>query len=237
LVATAGRFRQRADGWYQRRVTTSVDDPNRFGTQAFYAALGRAFVVMCTVVPVLALIELMDQRLNGRLDAQLGIRPHQTAGLDGILFAPFVHSGWEHLLANSSPLILLGTFALAAGTKRFLVATWIIALVSGLGVWFLTPPNYLVVGASGVIFGWLGLLFMRGLVERSLWHLAVALVAGLLYGWQLVLLLPTDEQISWQGHLCGFAGGMLAALFTRRRREAPQTGSPVVSSRNEGSVA
>jgi membrane associated rhomboid family serine protease len=215
-------------------VTSSVDDPNRFGTQAFYAALGRAFVAMCTVVPALALIELIDQRLDGRLDEQLGIRPHQVSGLDGILFAPFVHSGWEHLLANSSPLILLGTFALAAGTKRFLIATWIIAVVSGLGVWFLTPPNYLVVGASGVIFGWLGLLFMRGLVEGSLWHLAVALIVGLLYGWQLILLLPTAEQISWQGHLCGFAGGMLAALLTRRRWEAPAQESAAVSSRTEG---
>jgi membrane associated rhomboid family serine protease len=216
-------------------VTSSVDDPNRFGTQAFYASLGRAFVAMCAVVPALALIEFIDQRLNGLLDAQLGIRPHQVSGLDGILFAPLVHSGWEHLLANSSPLILLGTFALAAGTKRFLVATWIIAVVSGVGVWFLTPPNYLVVGASGVIFGWLGLLFMRGLVERSLWHLAVALIVGLLYGWQLVLLLPTDEQISWQGHLCGFAGGMLAALLTRRRRDAPESDPRVISSRTDGS--
>jgi membrane associated rhomboid family serine protease len=216
-------------------VTGVPDDPNRFGTQAFYAALGRAFVAMCTVVPALALIEFIDQRLDGRLDAQLGIRPHQISGLDGILFAPLVHSGWEHLLANSSPLILLGTFALAAGTKRFLVATWIIAVVSGLGVWFLTPPNYLVVGASGVIFGWLGLLFMRGLVQGSLWHLAVAFIVGLLYGWQLVLLLPTDEQISWQGHLCGFAGGMIAAVLTRRRRDAPASTSPVVSTRADGS--
>jgi membrane associated rhomboid family serine protease len=212
-----------------------VDDPNKFGTTAFYAALGRAFVVMCAVVPGLALIELVDQQLHGRLDAQLGIRPHDVSGLDGILFAPFVHSGWEHLLANSSPLILLGTFALAAGTKRFLVATWLIAVISGLGVWFLTPPNYLVLGASGVIFGWLGLLFARGLVERSLWHLAVALIVGLLYGWQLIFLLPTDEQISWQGHLFGFAGGMLAAVITRRRRDELEPDPTTASARADGS--
>jgi membrane associated rhomboid family serine protease len=210
-------------------VTGAPDDPNKFGTPAFYAALGRAFVVMCAVVPALAVIEFIDHRLGGRLDAQLGIRPHDVSGLDGILFAPFVHSGWDHLLANSSPLILLGTFALAAGTKRFLIATGLIIVASGLGVWFLTPPDYLVLGASGVIFGWLGLIFMRGLVERSLWHLAVALIAGLLYGWQLILLLPTDEQISWQGHLFGFAGGMMAAILTRRRREEPAPTSPAVS--------
>jgi membrane associated rhomboid family serine protease len=199
-----------------------ADDPSRFGTVAFYAALGRAFVAMCAVVPVLAMIEFIDQRLNGRLDAIAGIRPHMISGLDGILLAPFVHSGWEHLLANSSPLILLGTFALSAGTRRFLISTLIIVLFSGFGVWLLTPPNYLVLGASGVIFGWLGLLFMRGIVERSLWHLAVALVAGLLYGWQLVLLLPTDQQISWQGHLFGFVGGLVAAVLVRRRRVEPQ---------------
>jgi membrane associated rhomboid family serine protease len=203
-------------------VTVTVDDdPSRFGTQAFYASLGRAFVMMCAAVPFLAVIEFIDQRLNGRLDAIAGIRPHMIRGLDGILLAPFVHSGWEHLLANSSPLILLGTFALAAGTRRFLLSTLIIALFSGLGVWFLTPPNYLVLGASGVIFGWLGLLFMRGIVERSLWHLAVALVVGLLYGWQLVLLLPTDQQISWQGHLFGFIGGLVAGIMVRRKREEP----------------
>jgi len=206
------------------------DDPYRFGTQAFYAAIGRAFVMMCAVVPVLALIEFADQRMHGRLDALAGIRPRMISGLDGILFAPLVHSGWEHLLANSSPLILLGTFVLAMGTKRFLVSTAIITVFSGLGVWFFTPPNYLVLGASGVIFGWLGLLFMRGIVERSLWNFAVAVIVGLLYGWQLVLLLPTDEQISWQGHLFGFLGGLVAAIVVRRRRdELPAPVSPVVS--------
>jgi membrane associated rhomboid family serine protease len=193
-------------------------DAGRFGTQAFYAALGRAFVAMCGVVPVLAGIELLDQRLGGAIDVAVGIRPHQLSGLDGVLLAPFVHDGFAHLLANSAPLILLGTFVLASGTRRFLLATLFIALVSGVAVWFLTPPDYLVIGASGVVFGWLGFLLMRGIVERSLWNFAVALVAGLLYGWQLVALLPTDNRVSWQGHLFGFIGGLVAAVFLRRRR-------------------
>jgi membrane associated rhomboid family serine protease len=208
---------------------------SRFGTPAFYGALGRAFVAMCAVVPVLAFVEFVDQRLGGVLDLTLGIRPHQLSGLDGIFFAPFVHNGWAHLLANSSPLIILGTFALAAGTRRFVLSTVLIAVASGLGVWFLTPSDYLVLGASGIAFGWLGLLFMRGLVERSWWHLAVALIAGLLYGWQLTLLVPTDESVSWQGHLFGFGGGMLAAIILRRRatrgdraaRAAAPTSPPV----------
>ena len=112
--------------------------PTRFGTQAFYAALGRAFVAMCAVVPVLALIELA--RPAARRPARRcspGSGPGDSSGLDGILLAPLVHDGWAHLVANSAPLILLGTFVLAAGTRRFLLATLFIALFSGLGVWIL----------------------------------------------------------------------------------------------------
>lgn len=195
-----------------------ADDADRFGSQAFYAALGRAFVAMCAVVPVLAFIEFIDQRAGGQVDAVAGIRPREVSGLDGLLLAPLVHDGWEHLFLNSAPLVLLGTFVLAAGTRRFLLATVFIAIFSGLGVWLFTPPQYLVIGASGVIFGWLGLLLMRGIVERSLWNFAVAIIVGLLYGWQLVALLPTDQRISWQGHLFGFIGGMVAAVIFRRRR-------------------
>ncbi|HEX6870452.1 MAG TPA: rhomboid family intramembrane serine protease [Micromonosporaceae bacterium] len=202
-------------------VGPGAQDSSRFGTQAFYAAIGRAFVVMCTVVPVLALIEFIDQRLGGAIDLMVGIRPRQVSGLDGILLAPLVHDGYPHLLANSAPLILLGTFVLASGTRRFLLATLVIAVISGLGVWFLTDPRYLVIGASGIIFGWLGFLLMRGIVERSLWNFAVALIVGLLYGWQLVTLLPTDARVSWQGHLFGFIGGIVAAVIFRRRRVEP----------------
>ena len=103
----------------------------------------------------------------------------------------------------------------------------------------------MVVGASGVIFGWLGLLLMRGIVERSWWNIAVALLVGLLYGWQLLGVLPTDERVSWQGHLFGLLGGMRrarscsgvaaptpapAAATTRRRRPgdpAPDVGRHV----------
>ena len=80
----------------------------------------------------------------------------------------------------------------------------------------------MVVGASGVIFGYLGILLTRGIVERSWWNFAVVLLVGLLYGWQLLGILPTDERISWQGHLFGLLGGVVAAiLFRRRRAERP----------------
>jgi membrane associated rhomboid family serine protease len=197
-----------------------AEDATRFGSPAFYAALGRAFVVMCGVVPVLSLVEVADRLTHGEIDRIAGIRPHDITSLDGVLLAPLVHDGFDHLVANSAPLILMGTFVLATGTRRFLLATLLIAIVSGLGVWFLTPPNYLVIGASGVIFGWLGFLLVRGIVERSLWSFCVAIVVGLLYGWQVTALFPNQNQVSWQGHLFGFGGGVLAAILLRRRRVA-----------------
>lgn len=204
-------------------------DPNRFGSEAFYASLGRAFVAMCAVVPVLFLVEALDVWLDAGFDPAAGIIPKRIDGLDGVFFSPFLHHGFDHLYSNSIPLILLGTFVLAAGVRRFLWSTLVIIVVSGLGVWFTGSSNSIVVGASGVIFGYLGLLLTRGVVERTWWNFAVVLLVGLLYGWQLVGILPTDERISWQGHLFGLVGGVLAAVLFRRRHgvdaEYPLTAS------------
>ena len=190
----------------------------RFGTEAFYAALGRAFVAMCAVVPVLFLIEALDVGLRANLDILAGIIPRRIEGLDGVFFSPFLHANWDHLYSNSVPLILLGTFVLAAGAYRFLWSTLLIIMVSGIGVWFVGSPGSVVVGASGVIFGYLGLLFARGFVERTWWNLGVAAFMGLLYWWQLYSVFPTDQPVSWQGHLLGLVGGVIAAVLFRRRR-------------------
>ena len=198
-------------------------DATRFGTEAFYASLGRAFVTMCAVIPFLFLIEAIDRGIgHGRLDVAGGIIPHHINGLDGVLFSPFLHAGWDHLYGNAVPLILVGTFALAGGVRRFIWSTLVIMLVSGLGVWFIGDPNSVVVGASGVIFGYLGLLLARGLVERSWWNLGVAAFIGLLYWYQLYNILPTDQPISWQGHLLGLLGGVIAAILFRRKKAKPQ---------------
>jgi membrane associated rhomboid family serine protease len=199
-------------------------DPRRFGTEAFYASIGRAFVAMCAVVPALFLIEALDVGLGIDLDLAGGIIPRRIEGLDGVLFSPLLHADFNHLYSNSVPLILLGTFVLAAGFRRFLWSTLVIVLVSGLGVWFTGSPNSVVVGASGVIFGYLGVLLTRGVVERSWWNFGVVLLVGLLYGWQLFGILPTDERISWQGHLFGLVGGVVAAILFRRRADSDPYG-------------
>ncbi len=204
-----------AYGWAEARA----DEAARFGTEAFYASLGRAFVTMCAFIPVLFLIEVIDVALGpGTLDVAGGIIPKRVDGLDGVLFSPFLHAGWDHLYGNAVPLILLGTFVLAGGARRFLWSTVVIMMVAGIGVWFVGDPRSVVVGASGVIFGYLGLLLTRGVVERSWWNFGVSAFIGLLYWYQLYNVLPTDPRVSWQGHLLGLIGGVVAAVMFRRRR-------------------
>ena len=219
-----------APTWYQRRVSTDIpvrpggsgptaeDDRLRFGTDAFYGAIGRAFLVMCAVIPVLWLIELINWATSDSLGRDGGIVPRDPAGLDGIVFAPFLHASFSHVAANSVPLLLLGTFVLAGQVKRFLLITGFIVVISGLVVWLFGPSNSFTVGASGLIFGYLGYLLLRGIVERRWWSLGVSLLVGLLYGWQLTGVLPGDPHISWQAHLGGFLAGLVAAILFRRKR-------------------
>jgi membrane associated rhomboid family serine protease len=201
----------------------------RFGTESFYASIGRSFVLMCAAVPVLFLVEALDQVSGVSLDLAGGIMPRRVSGIDGVLFAPFLHGSFPHLYANSIPLILLGTFVLASGLRRFLWSTALIMLVSGMGVWIFGQQGTVHVGASGVIFGFLGLLLARGVVERSWWNLGVGLLIGLLYWWQLTGMLPGEDGVSWEGHLFGFIGGVLAAVLFRRPRPQPVAPDPTIT--------
>lgn len=203
------------------------NDPMRFGTESFYASIGRAFLAMCAFIPVLWAIEGLDTLFGGALDADGGIRPRSLGGVDGIVFAPFLHASFTHVLANSVPLLLLGTFVMAGQVKRFIWITAFIALISGLTVWIFGPSNSVTVGASGVIFGYLGYLLLRGFVERRWWSLGVSLLMGLLFGWQLVGVLPGEAHVSWQGHLGGFIAGLAAAILFRRPR--PRKPKPAAS--------
>jgi membrane associated rhomboid family serine protease len=197
-------------------------DANQFGTVPFYAAIGRAFVAMCAVIPVLFVIELIDTATHHWLDQVGGIRPRELGGLDGIVFAPLLHANFPHLYGNSVPLLVTGTFVLATGVKRFLLVTATVVLFSGLGDWLVGPANTVAIGASGVVFGYLGFLLVRGIVERNWWSIAVSVLIGILFGWTLGGILPTDQRISWQAHLFGLIGGVVAAfLFRRRREEVP----------------
>lgn len=184
----------------------------------------RPFVVVGLLVAVMWIVELIDLLPHTNLD-RWGVRPRQLGGLTGIVFAPFLHSGFPHLISNTIPFLVLGGIIAASGLVQFLKVSAVVALCSGLGTWLIGPTGSVHIGASGMIFGYLTYLLTRGLFERKLVYLAVGLVVLFLYGSVLWGLVPRPG-ISWQMHLFGAIGGIVAArLFHADRRRAP---SPVV---------
>lgn len=155
---------------------------------------------------------------RGRLDA-FGIRPHSFIGLRGILFAPFLHGGLGHLIANTIPFLTLGWLVMLRETSDFFAVSIVTMLVSGLGVWLTGSPYSIHVGASGIIFGYFGFLLLRGYFERSFAAILFSLVVGFLYGGMIWGVLPIQYGISWQGHLFGFIGGAIAARLLAKPKK------------------
>jgi membrane associated rhomboid family serine protease len=177
-----------------------------------------AAIVIASFTALLYLIEAVDAVVPANLD-NLGIQPRTLGGLDGILWAPLLHAGWSHLFANTVAILVFGFLAMAGGIGQWAAVTLTIWLTSGIGVW-LTGADGVTVGASGIAFGWLAFLLVRGIFNRSFGQLAVAVVLLAYWGGMLFGVLPGSPGVSWQGHLFGALGGVLAAwlatLATRR---------------------
>ncbi|MCI0384095.1 rhomboid family intramembrane serine protease [Streptomyces sp. CNQ085] len=174
-----------------------------------------AGVLMASWVALLWVLEAVDVATGNSLDPY-GISPRETDELADVVPAAFLHFGWDHVAANSLPLLVLGFLAAVRGIGRFLAVCLTIIVVSGLGVWLTAPENSLTAGASGVVFGLFGYLLVRGFVDRDALDITVGITVVLLYGSILWGVLPTAQGVSWQGHLFGLIGGVLAAFWFRR---------------------
>jgi len=169
-----------------------------------------SLLLIVAFTALLYVSEAVDAALGGALDDE-GIIPRQVDGLDGVLWAPFLHAGWAHLLANTLPVLVLGFLAMAGGIRQFVVVTATIWIVAGLGTWLTGGENTVHIGASSLIFGWLTFLLVRGFFARSFGQILLAVVLFMVYGGALLGVLPGQPGISWQGHLFGAIGGLLAA--------------------------
>lgn len=169
-----------------------------------------SFVVACWG------IWLVDAITPGTL-AGLGIRPRSMDGLSGVIAAPFLHGTLSHLSANSVPLLALGGLLLLADAKRFLSATLWAALGSGLVAWLLGPSGSVHIGASGIVFGYLGFLLSRGWFTRRLGLIALSLAVTAVWGGLVLGVLPGEAGVSWQSHVGGLLGGVWAARGVGKR--------------------
>ena len=179
----------------------------------------QAAIVVGGFTALLYLIELIDAILPTNLD-RFGIESRKVSGLDGILWAPLLHHGWGHLLANTLPVLIFGFLAMSSGLGQWIAVTGTIWLVSGVGVWLIGGDG-VTVGASGLALGWLTFLLVRGIFTRSFGQLLVAVLLFVYWGGTLLGILPGNPGVSWQGHLFGAGAGVLAAwLVTVASRRA-----------------
>jgi membrane associated rhomboid family serine protease len=191
--------------------------------------LVKALIVMGAFLALIWILQVVNWADHYQLDQEYGILPRNVGRLGDIFTAPFLHASWEHIEGNSAPLFVLGVAAAYRGLLRFLGASLIIAIMSGLFVWFLQSGNSVTIGASGLIFGYFGYVLVRGIVDRNWIDLLVGLLAGAMYYSILQVAIPGTPGISWLGHLGGLTGGLLAAWLLRAPRQAKQVARPAAA--------
>ncbi|MEO8689363.1 MAG: rhomboid family intramembrane serine protease [Solirubrobacteraceae bacterium] len=179
----------------------------------------RGFVFVGAMVIVMWVVEVLDAA-GAHLDAN-GIHPRDPGTLPDIAFAPFLHSGWGHLIGNTIPFLILGGAIALSGLARTAAVTVLVAAIGGLGTWLIGPAHTNHIGASGLVFGFAAYLIARGLFSRNPIHLVAGVGVIAVYGATLAFSLVPHPGISWQGHLFGAVGGIVAArVLNRKRRPA-----------------
>jgi len=150
-----------------------------------------------------------------------GVFPQTIDGLKGIVFSPFIHKDFTHLINNSYPILILGGMLFAIYRK---IATQLFAwlyFISGFWLWVIGRPSFHI-GASGIIYALASFLLVSGIIRKNPRLTAVSMLVIFLYGSMIWGLLPTKESISWEGHLSGFIAGILVAIFYRNEGPKPK---------------
>src|SRR5688572_4930531 len=156
----------------------------------------------------------------------LGVFPGRVEGLPGILTSPLIHGSWDHLFYNSISFLILGAIIFWFYPKiAFRSFVWLYVL-SGLGVWIFAQPNSFHIGASGLVYGMVSLVFWNGVFRRNLKSTVLALIILVLYAGYFGGIVPGKEGISWESHLLGALAGIGLAWFYKEDIEADEIPEP-----------
>ena len=177
-------------------------------------------VVLGGTLAVFWAVFVVNLLLGGSL-LSLGVIPRTTIGLRGILFAPFLHGSLNHIVANSIPFLALGWMVMLRDERHFIPVTLAGMVGSGIMAWLLGAPGSVHIGASGVIFGYLGFLMLTGWYTRSFVSILLSVIVTLAWGSLVLGMMPGEPGISWPAHIGGFLGGVFAARGFRISRRRP----------------
>ena len=197
-----------------RAWTLGTDD-----AESLVAEARRALFVMVGFLAILWLVQLVNVADHYGLTYNYGIRPHDVHSLPYLLTAPFLHVSFTHIESNSGPLFIFGFLAAYRGVKRFLGLTALVIVTSGLAAWVFGTPGTIGVGASGVVFGYLGYVLVKGIFDRHGIDIMIGAVMALCFAYQFTVLLP-QAHIGWQDHIGGLVGGLAGGWIFRDRAAA-----------------
>ncbi|QGU08154.1 Rhomboid family protein [Corynebacterium occultum] len=174
-----------------------------FGTGLFYAI---AYVV------VIWAVHLINAALGG-LPTYFGIHPLDLSSIWHIFTSPLLHANWEHLISNTVPGAIFCFLIGLSGHRVFWEVTTIVMLLAGVGTWIFGGIGTNHIGASGMVYGWLAYLLIRGIFNRSISQIILGVLLGMAYSGFIYGVLPGTPGISWQAHLFGALGGLGAGSF------------------------
>jgi len=192
--------------------------PEYTGSPGVRAGFRLALRLSLAFAALLWAIQLLNLALD--LDAApFGVAPRTLAGLAGLVFAPLVHGGFEHLLANTLPIVILGTAMLHLYPRSSPIVLPAIWIGPGLAVWLFASGG-VHLGASGLVYGMVAYVFTAGLIRRDRRAIAASMVVAFLYGASVWGVLPIQRGHSWETHLAAALIG-LALAFVLRHRDVP----------------
>jgi membrane associated rhomboid family serine protease len=186
--------------------------------------------VLVGIVAIMWIVEVVNSLDSYRLDSDGGIIPRDVDRVWAIFTSPFLHASWPHLIDNTVPFVFMGVIIALRGAAKLALVTLIVILVGGLGTWLIAPAGTNTVGASGVVFGYATYLFTRGVFERSALQIFTGVVVGAIWGGALLSSIVPHAGVSWQAHVCGAVGGVIAAWLLATRGSGsrpPRDGDPV----------
>lgn len=219
--ASAGSVDRRGGGMRRGMWDLGAGD-----AETVLAEARKALFVMVGFLAVLWIIQIVNWAGHYQLTLNYGIRPRDLASLPDILTAPFLHFSWAHIEGNSGPLFIFGFLAAYRGVTKFFAVTVLVILTSGLGAWLAESTGSIGAGASGVVFGYLGYIMVRGFFDRHAIDMLLGAVMALCFAYQFSVLLP-QAGIGWQAHIGGLVGGVAAGWLFRDRRTGGAGGTGI----------